>query len=83
MDIVIEFNESAFWHGFSREDIYQAMLNWKYDDIDGNDPNKHLLIGFDNRGRLLEIVYNVIDEYSINVFHAMKCQKKYHRLLNP
>ncbi|GHU59973.1 hypothetical protein FACS189444_6300 [Spirochaetia bacterium] len=38
MDIVIEFNESAFGHGFTREDIRQAMLNWKYDDIDGNNP---------------------------------------------
>ncbi|GHV92162.1 hypothetical protein AGMMS50268_26650 [Spirochaetia bacterium] len=83
MDIVIEFNESAFGHSFTKEDIRQAILNWKYDDIDGNNPGKHLLLGFDNKGRLLEIMYNVIDECTINVFHAMKCQKKYHHLLNP
>jgi hypothetical protein len=38
---------------------------------------KHLTIGFDTHANLLEVVYNVIDERTINVFHAMKCRKIY------
>jgi hypothetical protein len=82
VDIFIKFNESAFDHGYTKEDIRQAMLNWKFDDADADNPEKHLLIGFDGKGRLLEIVYNVIDESSVNVFHAMKCQRKYYHLLD-
>jgi len=81
MEIFIEFNESAFRHGISKEDISYALVNWKYDDTDKDDPDKHLLIGFDRNANLLEIMYNVIDEHSINVFHAMKCQSKYYHLL--
>jgi len=83
MEIFIEFNKSAFRHGVSKEDIRCALVNWKYDDIDEDAPEKNLLIGFDRNGNLLEIMYNVIDENSINVFHAMRCQSKYYRLLNP
>ena len=39
-------------------------------------------MGFDNSGNLLEIMYNVIDDNSINVFHAMKCRNIYSRLLD-
>jgi len=47
-------------------------LNWKYDDIVEDDPGKHLLKGFYNNANLLEIMYNVIDEQTVKVFHAMK-----------
>jgi hypothetical protein len=39
--------------------------------------NKHLIIGFDRTANPLEIMYNVIDEDTINVFHAMKCRKNF------
>jgi hypothetical protein len=40
-----------------------------------------LLIGFDTKGNLIEVMYNIIDENSINIFHAMKCRKEYLKLL--
>jgi hypothetical protein len=40
------------------------------EELDG----KYLLIGFDRNANLLEVLYNVIDEDTINVFHAMKCR---------
>ena len=43
--------------------------------------DKYLRLGFDKAGNLLEIMYNEIDDYSVNVFHAMKCRKIYHILL--
>jgi hypothetical protein len=40
------------------------------------------LLGFDVNSNLLEVAYNVIDEHTINVFHAMKCRKIYRALVN-
>ena len=53
-----------------------------YDDVFEDDPGKHLLIGFDSNANLLEIMYNVIDERHLKVFHAMKCRDKFLPLLN-
>jgi hypothetical protein len=43
--------------------------------------NKHLLLGFDGNANVLEIMYNVIDDHSVNIFHAMKCRKAYYSLV--
>jgi len=43
---------------------------------------KHLLIGFDIKLNLIEILYNVLDDEKIRVFHAMKCTEKYLKLVN-
>ena len=83
MHIIIELNSSAFKHGLSEIAIRHAISDAVvYDDIWDDDADKHLLLGFDNNGNLLEIMYNVIDEQSINVFHAMKCRSIYFHLLN-
>jgi hypothetical protein len=72
--VFIKCVPSAFKHGVTEANIRHAILNWKYDDVFEDDPSKHLLIGFDNNANLLEIIYNVIDEDNIKVFHAMKCR---------
>ena len=83
MNIVIEFNSSAFKHGINEDAIRHAIINAVvYYDIWDDDADKHLLLGFDNVGRLLEIMYNVVDDKSINVFHAMKCRSNYYHLLS-
>jgi len=81
MHIIIEFSKSAFKHKISEADIHHAMLNPVYDDIQDSGDDKHLLIGFDRNMNLLEIVYNIIDEQTFKVFHAMECQKFYYKLL--
>jgi hypothetical protein len=77
---VIEFNESAFKHGVIREDIRWAIVHYLYDGImeDEEYKNKYLIIGFDTKGILLEIMYNIINEDSINVFHAMPCREQFY-----
>ena len=79
MDLIIEFNQAAFIHQIKEEDIRFAISTACYDAIIDEDEsdNKHLIIGFDRNVNPLEIMYNVIDEDTINVFHAMKCRKKY------
>lgn len=83
VEAVIEYNGAAFKHGVSREDIRHAVYNAKYDSLWDDALDKHLLIGFDRGGNLLEVMYNDIDDDSINVFHAMKCRNIFYSLLDP
>ena len=82
MEIVVKYVPSAFKHNISEANIRHAILNWRYDDIVEDDPGKHLLIGFDSNANLLEIMYNVIDEQNLKVFHAMKCRHVFLPLLD-
>jgi ERCC4-type nuclease len=81
MNIIIEFNQAAFKHGVTEADIRNAIINVLYDDIWDDTQDKHLLLDFDCNSNLLEIMYNVVDEQTVNVFHAMKCQSIYLSLL--
>ena len=82
MGVLVKFVPSAFKHGVTEANIRYAILNWKYDDVFEDDIDKHLLIGFDSNANLLEIMYNVIDEQNLKVFHAMKCRDKFLPLLD-
>jgi hypothetical protein len=39
--------------------------------------NKYLIIGFDMKTNLIEVMYNLVDEDIANIFHAMKCRKDF------
>jgi hypothetical protein len=83
-NIKIEFNPSAFKHGLTEDDVYKAIDTFCYDGDLIDDPdaeNKFLLIGFDLSANLIEVMYNVIDDNSINVFHVMKCREAYIHLV--
>ena len=82
MEVVVKCAPSAFKHDITEANIRHAILNWRYDDVVEDDPEKHLLIGFDSNANLLEIMYNVIDEQTVRVFHAMKCTNAHLTLLN-
>ena len=77
----IEFNPSAFKHGISENDIRRAIDMFVYEDPLEDFNNKYLLLGFDTRGTMLEVIYNHIDADTINVFHAMPCRKSFYNLL--
>jgi hypothetical protein len=85
MDVAIEFNPSAFKHDVTETDIHWAFDTSKYDgwfnDGEGRDKDKYLLIGFDRRGNPLEILYNFIDDNTVNVFHAMPGRNIYYHLI--
>jgi hypothetical protein len=75
VDITIIFRQSAFKHGVSEADIRRAFQIPEHDAVfEEGDPSKNLLIGFDRNANLLEILYNVIDENTVQVFHAMRCR---------
>jgi len=77
----IEFNPSAFKHGVNEADIRKAVDTFIYEEPLEDFDNKYLLLGFDTKGLLLEVMYNFIDMESINVFHAMPCRKSFYGLL--
>jgi hypothetical protein len=75
MELEIEFNQSAFKHGVSKADIRWAFKTFIFEEGVNGETNKYLLIGFDRAGNPLEILFNLIDAETVNVFHAMKCRK--------
>jgi predicted nucleic acid-binding protein len=50
-------------------------------ELEGYD-NKYLLTGFDSDGNVIEVMYNLVDEQTVHVFHAMRCRKAYRMLRN-
>ena len=81
MDITIEYTESAFRHGVTIRDIECAMAVPLVDRLMEKHVNKYLIIGFDLKGNMLEIMYNLVDENTANVFHAMTCRKEMYQYL--
>jgi len=76
MDAGIIYNKSAFKHGLAKADIEWALLHPVCNGLLEDYQNKYLLIGFNTKGNLIEVMYNRIDDERINVFHAMKCRKE-------
>ncbi|GHV69136.1 hypothetical protein AGMMS49928_10470 [Spirochaetia bacterium] len=76
------FNASAFKHGIAETDIRTAFLRPLFDGLLEGYDNKFLLTGFDTSGNVLEIMYNLIDEQTVHIFHAMRCRKALRMLRN-
>jgi hypothetical protein len=73
----VEFTESAYRHKISKQDIKHALKTKVLDVPLVCYPQKNALIGFDRAGNPLEILYNEIDDYRIEIFHAMKARKTF------
>ena len=78
---LIKFNQAAFRHNKTEADILRAFETFIYEDPIENADNKYLLLGFDCIGNLIEVMYNKVDDDSINVFHAMPCRKAYREMI--
>ena len=81
MDVIVEFNEAAFNHNIGKEYILCAYRNRIYDAAVEGIPEKYAVIGFDRAGNPLEIMYNPIDDNTINIFHAMKVRNSFIKML--
>jgi len=87
MDFVIEFNSDAFNYKVSEADIRRAFDTAVYDGFldepdDEDARDKYLLIVFNCKANPIEILYNIISDHRVNVFHAMPCRNIYYHLLN-
>jgi hypothetical protein len=76
------FVDSAFKHRISEADILWAFETARFDGLIEGYDNKYLLLGFDSKGNLLEVMYNEIGENVKKVFHAMPCRSAFRFLLN-
>jgi len=74
---VIEFNKAAFKHGINEASIRYALWHPLYEELLESYVNKWLVIGYDTAGNLIEVAYNIIDDDTVNVFHAMPSRKKF------
>ena len=81
MNFEIRYSNSAFKHGVTETDILWAFNTVEYAAVLEEYVDKFLLIGFDKNANLLEIIYSVIDDNTILVFHAMKCRPAFVALL--
>ena len=79
--MTLVFNETAFKHGVTAKDIDCAMVVPLADILLEKHINKFLLIGFDLSGNLLEVMYNLVNEDTANVFHAMRCRKEFYKYI--
>ena len=79
---VIEFNKAAFKHGVTEANVCYALLHPLHEQLLESYMNKWLVVGYDITGNLIEVAYNIIDDDTINVFHAMPCRKKFVNQLN-
>jgi len=76
-EVNIEILPSATKHGQSRSDILYALERSIYDETLENEPNKTLSIGYDGNAKLLEVIFHVVSDEHIVVFHSMPCRKYY------
>jgi hypothetical protein len=62
MEATVNYVPSAFKHGLTKADILRAFETFIYEDpLEGFD-NKYLLLGFNTKGNLIEVMYNRINE---------------------
>jgi len=74
---------SAFKHGFSEADIRRAVKTAISEALIDEYEDKYAVIGFDTRGNTLEIIFNLIDDETIKVYHAMSCSKSFQNKYGP
>lgn len=71
----MRINKSALKHGISEADIRLALANFIHEAPLDDAEDKYLVVGFNSRGNLIEIVYETTESGIIHVFHAMRCRK--------
>ncbi|MHC2186702.1 toxin [Rathayibacter agropyri] len=71
----MKVHPSAFKHGVREEDAVRAATApvW-VGNLDDDSPARQLRLGFDTRGRLLELVVLTFDSGNELVIHAMKAR---------
>jgi hypothetical protein len=79
MEPKIIFAPSAFRHRISEADIRRAFVTHIRDVLMDEYEDAYALIGFDTKGNTLEIMYNLIDNQTREVFHAMRCRKSFQK----
>jgi hypothetical protein len=79
----VDVHPSALKHGIAESDIRTAASNPAYiADLDDDSPARQFRLGFDQAGRVLELVVLTFDSGNQLVIHAMKARSEYLDLLD-
>jgi hypothetical protein len=81
-DLEIIFRESAFGHGVTEADIRWAFNTVESDELIQGFDNKYRLLGFNTKGNRIEVLYNLINDHRVNVFHAFPCSDAFIKSLS-
>ena len=76
MEPEIIFAPSAFKHGFSEADIRRAIITHIRNVLIDEYEDKYAIIGFDTKGNALEILYKLLDDETMEVYHVMNCRRQ-------
>jgi hypothetical protein len=79
MEMTVEFLDSAFNHQFTKEDILWAIETFVYEERISETQDKYVLVGFSRAGNPMEIMFNQVDEDTVEVFHAMDCRPQWRK----
>jgi len=80
-DLEIIFKQSAFKHGATEADIRWAFSTVDSDELMIGFENKYRLRGFNTKGNMIEVLYNLVNDHRVNVFHAFPCSDAYLKTL--
>ena len=72
----ILYAKSAFKHGYTQDDIERAIETKIYEDTLKGEDDVYVIIGFDIVANPIEVFYNIIDNETIKIFHAMELRDK-------
>ena len=72
----ILFVQSAFRHGYTQDDIERAIETKIYEGLLKGEDDIFAIIGFDIAANPIEVFYNIIDDGTIKIFHAMALRDK-------
>jgi len=81
-DLEIIFKQSAFKHNVTEADIRWAFNTVEFDELIQGSENKYRLLGFNTKGNMIEVLYNLINDQRVNVFHAFPCSDSFLRSLS-
>ena len=81
-DIEIVIKQSSFKHGVTEADIRWAFNTVEFDELIKGFENKYRLLGFNTKGNMIEVLYNLINDRKVIVFHAFPCTDGFLRSLS-
>ena len=78
----VRIRPSALKHGIEPDDsIHAAIWPQFVAPLDEEHPQREFRLGFDAKGRLLELVVLIWDDGTEEIIHAMKARRQYLSLL--
>jgi len=78
----VKTHKSALRHGIDETDSIYAAQHYVYAaGLDDDNPGREFRLGFDPKGRLLELVVLRFDSGNELLIHAMKARPQYFDLL--